>query len=574
MFRKRRQPTPHFRLPPPYQPITGEQAPLMVPGVHPHCAMMQVAAEDTHVNYVICRGYDPRIRKFYDYDAGDLDNNPGLAVAKPYGNRATGIYAIGEVFPALLPLSRIGQNPGRIEDGGSHYQGQPLNATDEVIHLTDDNSQYINWMLIDSPGARRVQLWARTQANWNKGGGDPYVSSKQLTDGRTGTTEIGDAFNVYLPRCGREGDPNVVSAQNIPYTIDDQGDPVCDATLDARIGSVRMWVGDKADIPTGWGLMDGVENAAGNGGTGFAMVYGATDQYFPLATDVDSGGGNGAVGTHTAKDGTVGANTQTIDPHPGVDVAALLDDHNVSVIDAHAADVTGNAGAHAHGGATGDAGAHNHTGATGSDGDHTHSGVTQSEGAHDHGGATGSASGTTGSSTTGITAQIAGASETATGFADLTDPVHNHTDGGAIPVDEGTEHNVWDASLPSADENSGVTANGHVHDVSGITVAITDPGHTHSFGAHTHTISSDGAHYHVINVGDLNTVAAHTHTITTESVHYHTISQQASHAHTTPEHTHSGTLPHTGSGSLPHSPIQTVPEFVNLMFIERLDNSV
>ncbi len=75
MFRKRRQPTPNFRLPPPYQPITGEQAQLAVPGVHPHCVMMQVAAADIYDDFVICRGYDTRTRKYCDYDADDLEEH-------------------------------------------------------------------------------------------------------------------------------------------------------------------------------------------------------------------------------------------------------------------------------------------------------------------------------------------------------------------------------------------------------------------------------------------------------------------------------------------------------------------
>jgi len=46
--------------------------------------MMQVAAEDTHENYVICRGWDIRFNRFFDYADGDEDN-PGIPVAKPYG---------------------------------------------------------------------------------------------------------------------------------------------------------------------------------------------------------------------------------------------------------------------------------------------------------------------------------------------------------------------------------------------------------------------------------------------------------------------------------------------------------
>ena len=93
-IRKRRQPTPHFKMPPPFEPLTGERAQLLAQGVFPYCAMMQVAAEDEHDNYVICRGFDTRIRKFIDYEEGNSDK-PGIPVAKPYGRRSAGGYEIG-----------------------------------------------------------------------------------------------------------------------------------------------------------------------------------------------------------------------------------------------------------------------------------------------------------------------------------------------------------------------------------------------------------------------------------------------------------------------------------------------
>lgn len=150
VIRKRKQPAPHFRLPSPFQPITGERAQLLVPGIFPYCAMMQIAAEDTHCNYVVCRGYDPRTERYYDYVVEDLEadppveGRPGIAVAKPYWNRFTGVYRIGEVYPAVLTLSagaeddgkivpRIGQNPGRVE--GDECRGNPVSLDEEIVHL-------------------------------------------------------------------------------------------------------------------------------------------------------------------------------------------------------------------------------------------------------------------------------------------------------------------------------------------------------------------------------------------------------------------------------------------------------
>jgi hypothetical protein len=51
-----------------------------------------------------------------------------------------------------------------------------------------------------------------------------------------------------------------------------------------------MWVNAKGKIPEGWGIMDGVANSVGNGGSGIAMVSGS-DKYFARAceNDIDTG---------------------------------------------------------------------------------------------------------------------------------------------------------------------------------------------------------------------------------------------------------------------------------------------
>ena len=144
-IRKRRTPTPDFRLPPPYQPITGERAPLLADGDYPYCAMMQVATEDTHDNYLVCRGYDPRIKKFFDYEEGN-DDKPGIPVAKPYGQRYLRGYQVGQVFPAVIPVTRIGQTSGV----AAVSQGHPADLDEEIEILYDDNSHVITWLLIDT----------------------------------------------------------------------------------------------------------------------------------------------------------------------------------------------------------------------------------------------------------------------------------------------------------------------------------------------------------------------------------------------------------------------------------------
>ncbi len=152
-------------MPPPWNPLTGEHADLAAPKLAPHCAMMQVAVEDTHDNYVICRGYDPRIKKFFDYVEGDPDKL-GIPVAKPWSNRTAGAYTVGQIFPAVIPLTRIGQTPG-VRDPGEDEEdpllGQPADLDEEVgILYTDEaveaDRKVVNWLLLEAEELRRFEL--------------------------------------------------------------------------------------------------------------------------------------------------------------------------------------------------------------------------------------------------------------------------------------------------------------------------------------------------------------------------------------------------------------------------------
>lgn len=162
-FRKRRQPTPDFKLPPPFQPITGERAALREDGIYPYCAMVQIAEDDIYRDYVVCRGFETRLRKFVDYEAGNADK-PGLSVAKPFGKRLIGTYEVAQVFPAMLPVQgtedytppspiavdwRVGQNPGTADNESG---GHPEALTDTISKLVDHNGRYVNWILLDAAG--------------------------------------------------------------------------------------------------------------------------------------------------------------------------------------------------------------------------------------------------------------------------------------------------------------------------------------------------------------------------------------------------------------------------------------
>lgn len=164
--KRQRKIAPYFQTHLPFNAVTGQYASLTGElGVSPYCVLMQVAAEDTYDDYVICRGFDTRMLVFVDYEADNPDK-PGISVAKPYGGRKAGVYEIGEIYPALLPVQgnatytppspteislRLGQNPGVAD--GAPVGGQPANLTDPVTLLYDHNGVAVNWLLIDRGGA-------------------------------------------------------------------------------------------------------------------------------------------------------------------------------------------------------------------------------------------------------------------------------------------------------------------------------------------------------------------------------------------------------------------------------------
>jgi hypothetical protein len=154
VFRKRKTPTPDFRLPPPFNPMQADEHKLLVPGIFPHCAMFQVAAVDTHRKYLICRGYDPRDRHFYDYDSGDPEK-PGVLVAKPYLNRVKGSYRIAQLIPAVLPKTKLGWTSGVAETAC----GNPVDLDEELpILWEDDGPRPVHWLALDGIALRWVRL--------------------------------------------------------------------------------------------------------------------------------------------------------------------------------------------------------------------------------------------------------------------------------------------------------------------------------------------------------------------------------------------------------------------------------
>lgn len=449
--------------------------------------------------------------------------------------------------------------------------------------------ELLSGLYIADPGSSGTSperaTWFRTQEAWRKNSGDARVNARRITGtpGRTSTSTDETDVWIYLPRT-RPADPNVVASTNILCGQDSDNAWTCLSDyLDDKIGTVKMWVGAKAAIPSGWRLMDGVENAIGNGGTGFSFT--ASANRFPRATteqeDVGLAGGESQV---------------TVEAHEAVDVVACIADHAAKNTDsggaisgstgsagshAHAGSSVGADGGHDHAGQTGDSGAHSHGGETGSAGDHghtvnadidgahTHTVTISGAGAHDHDLTAAASSGTTGS-----------------GQANLNDPGHTHT----IPA----------TGIFNLADGDYTTQEFALHYTNSAATGITDQGHTHSIGSHTHTVtagddgghshsatvSGTGAHFHHITVSD---ASAHVHTITAEEDHHHSIGSVTDHTHqlsiaTDGAHTHGVTVSahvhgitlytHAATDAyLSHEPIDIIPPYLYVMFIERVDNS-
>ncbi len=225
--------------------MSGDNANLRQDGTAPFCAMMQIAAEDTYDDYVICRGFDPRILKFIDYAAGNADK-PGISVAKPFGKRTAGTYEIAEVYPAFLPTQgnagfsdfrqviytppspssvnwRVGQNPGKVTGGGLDG-GQPAELTDTIEVLYDHNGKVVNWLLIDSNddgGIGRIEFTV-TSATTVDDTDSPYDGMRELT-----VTVVGPSCNraSLLGETGvkvYEHDPQCLTSDETDEALEDR----------------------------------------------------------------------------------------------------------------------------------------------------------------------------------------------------------------------------------------------------------------------------------------------------------------------------------------------------------------
>jgi hypothetical protein len=160
--------------------------------------MMQVALDDEFENYVICRGFDPRTWRFHDCDPDDLSNLPGIAVAKPYSNRKVGAYAVGQMFPAVIPVTRIGETAGVASSSSGHPAD--LDETINILYRDDTNDPNANgnpiaWLLLDSGGSGEMVMFELLEdlGQWS---GDTVEAARKTWD-----PEANDGEGGYSVEC-------------------------------------------------------------------------------------------------------------------------------------------------------------------------------------------------------------------------------------------------------------------------------------------------------------------------------------------------------------------------------------
>jgi hypothetical protein len=160
MERKRYKPAPFFNMPgAPFNPATGENAGLgPLPGRGTTLAMFQVVEEDTHDNYVVCRGHEADADPYFRYlhDPYTVPTTTPINVAKPYALRGTFPYELGQVIVAARIKGKLGYNQGK-----AVTVGQPADLDEVISLLTDDADVGISWLDISPPPAAEQALLFR-----------------------------------------------------------------------------------------------------------------------------------------------------------------------------------------------------------------------------------------------------------------------------------------------------------------------------------------------------------------------------------------------------------------------------
>lgn len=297
------------------------------------------------------------------------------------------------------------------------------------------------------------------------------------------------------------------------------------------VGSVIMWYGLLANIPTGWQICDGTN--------------GTPDMRdrFPVGA-----------GTSYALNDTGGANSVTLDVTQIPSHAHTGSSATESIAHTHDFSVT-----------SGLSGAHDHTG-TGTtstvDLAHTHSGTTGSTSiSHTHGYSSGDLT------TSAVSNDHVHAFDVSTSAAGG----HSHSLSPALYAFNNDVGTFFDAISTSVVRASPVTISAvgdHVHNVAGNTGGIS-ANHTHTYSFSGTTGASDPTHAHNFTTGAMSANATHSHTVSittsTASNHQHAVSGTTG-AATSTAHSHVITVNATGGG-LSH---ENRPPYLAMFFIMRV----
>ncbi len=175
---------------------------------------------------------------------------------------------LAQILAGCGPLSR------NVLDGNFHLfsNSKPDGAGfDDGVLILD---QY-------NPGSKSHALWVRNGSS--RFDGDVYIQNLKAARLATASADwtnvaapnipfvdatddaTGAAVRIYLPRTSQR-DPNVRNGDKVAYMWgwDNKAYAISDY-LDDKIGTIKIWSGNVADIPPGWALCDGVANAAGSG---------------------------------------------------------------------------------------------------------------------------------------------------------------------------------------------------------------------------------------------------------------------------------------------------------------------
>ena len=136
---------------------------------------------------------------------------------------------------------------------------------DAIIQWANADEGATDWALCSIKGGDPVVRWGKTLSNWhNAGGNSSYVDVNPCENQGGDNVETDKTIRVFLPRHGRDEDPNVVADEVIPFIMTDPtADPqraVCNCEyLDGKINvSLRMIVAT-ADTPDGWENVDAAD---------------------------------------------------------------------------------------------------------------------------------------------------------------------------------------------------------------------------------------------------------------------------------------------------------------------------